>query len=172
MIYKAIGCLVLLLAGGYVSLAVNRFERRRLSVLDGYLSLIYYIKGQIECYALPIRDILARADPAVVAECLGLDPGTEMTTLIPTLLASEAPPLSHLVEDSRLYLEPETERLLATFSGELGHTFRADQVLRCEHYITALGEERRRLADSLPTRLRVSTTLSLCCAVGAAILLW
>ena len=59
--YKLLGTLILLGAGGYVSLAMNRFERRRLSVLDGYLSLIQYIKGQIDCYAMPLTDILARA---------------------------------------------------------------------------------------------------------------
>ncbi len=172
MIWKAVGCLVLLLAGGYVSVEVTRFERRCLEVLDGYLALIYYIKGQIECYALPIRDILARADPTVIATCLGLEAGTDMRALIPALLASGEPPLPRMVKDSRLYLDSEVERLLSAFAGELGHTFRADQVTRCDHYITALDEERRRLAESMPGRLRVGTTLCLSVAIGAAILLW
>ena len=71
MILKIIGSGILLLAGGYISLAIAAFERRRLWVLDGYISLIYYIKGQIDCYALPMTDILAQADPVVLAACLG-----------------------------------------------------------------------------------------------------
>ena len=55
MIYKVIGTVILLLAGGYISAAMTRFERRRLRVLDGYISLIYYIKGQIDCYAMPVH---------------------------------------------------------------------------------------------------------------------
>ena len=67
VIYKLLGSLVLLFAGGYVSIAITRFERRRLRVLDGYISLIYYIKGQIDCYAMPLSDIMASADPTVLA---------------------------------------------------------------------------------------------------------
>ena len=89
MIYKVIGTVILLLAGGYISAAMTRFERRRLRVLDGYISLIYYIKGQIDCYAMPLSDILARADPAVIAACLGLD----SPDALPPLSGQGEPPL-------------------------------------------------------------------------------
>jgi hypothetical protein len=52
----------LLFAGGYASIAMNRMEHRRLAVLDGYIALLRYIKGQINCYAMPIGDILAAAE--------------------------------------------------------------------------------------------------------------
>lgn len=168
MIYKVIGSIVLLLAGGYISVAVTRFERRRLRVLDGYISLIYYIKGQIDCYAMPLSDILARADPAILAACLGLD----LNTPLPIFTPDGDPPLPTMVQESRLYLEPESERLLTTFTGELGSSYRTEQVARCDYYITALTEERKKLNDTLPARLRASCALCLCCALGAAILLW
>ncbi len=170
MIYKALGCLLLLLAGGYVTLSVHRFEHRRLRVLDGYISLIYYVKGQIDCYAMPLADILARADPAVLAACLGLDrPFVSPCSWENTV---GKPPLSAMVQESRLYLEPETERLLTTFMGELGSAYRAEQVARCEYYIEALTDQRRKLYETLPVRLRTAGTLCLCCAIGAAVLLW
>ena len=165
MIYKVIGCIVLLIAGGYVSLAVVRFERRRLRVLDGYISLIYYIKGQIDCYAMPLVEILAHADPTLIAACLGLESASTLPALPPA-------PLPTMVQESRLYLEPESERLLTTFTGELGSALRGEQVARCEYYIQALTEERKKLSDTLPARLRVSCVLCMCCATLAAILLW
>ena len=165
MIYKVIGTVILLLAGGYISAAMTRFERRRLRVLDGYISLIYYIKGQIDCYAMPLADILALADPSVIAACLGLD----LTTPLPRPTER---PLAAMVQESRLYLEPESERLLTTLTGELGSTYRAEQVIRCDHYLAALTEERKKLGDTLPARLRATCTLCICCALVAAILLW
>lgn len=168
MIYKIIGSVVLLLAGGYISAAMTRFERRRLRVLDGYISLIYYIKGQIDCYAMPLSDILARADPAIIAACLGLD----SSEVLPPLPMNGEPPLPAMVKESRLYLEPESERLLTTLTGELGATYRAEQVARCDYYVAALTEERRKLNDTLPARLRATCTLCICCAIGAAVLLW
>lgn len=168
MILKMIGSGILLLAGGYVSLAIAAFERRRLRVLDGYISLIYYIKGQIDCYALPLTDILARADPMVLAACLGL----EMGETLPSVSHMESANLTAMIQKSRLYLRPESERLLTTMTGELGTTYRAEQVRRCEYYLATLTEERRKLYDTLPARLRTTGTLCLCCAVGAAVLLW
>ncbi len=168
MIYKILGGLILMLAGGYVSVAVSRFEHRRLAVLDGYMSLIYYIKGQIDCYARPLADILRAADPAVLALCVGAGSADDL----PPLPYHTESPLDSLIRESHLYLEPSCERLLITFSGELGHTFRAEQVARCEHYIGALAEERRRLGESIPARVRVAGMLSMCCAMGAAILFW
>ena len=165
MIYKAIGSLLLLLAGGYVTITVRRFEYRRLRVLDGYLSLLYYVKGQIDCYAMPIRDILTRADPCVLAACLGL--GREETGAL-----GGCDSLPAMLRESRLYLEPEAERLLSTFTAELGSVYRAEQVVRCDYYIAALTQERRKLCDALPARLRITSTLCLCCALGAAVLLW
>ena len=168
MIYKLIGCGVLLLAGGYISAALARFERRRLRVLDGYIALIHYVKGQIDCYAMPLTDIFARVDPAVIAACLGLDPHAA----IPTFAPHGEHPLSDMLRESRLYLEPEAEKLLNDLTGELGTAYRAQQVARCEYYLEALTEERRRLHDTLPARLRTSSVLCLCCALGAAVLLW
>ena len=168
MIYKLLGTLLLLGAGGYVSLAVNRFERRRLSVLDGYVSLIQYIKGQIDCYAMPLTDILARADPALIAACLGLD----APRAVQSAPWEEIIPLPTLIHESRLYLEPESERLLTTFTGELGAVFRAEQVARCDYYLEALTRQRSKLAEALPARLRVGSTLCMCCAVAVTILLW
>ena len=170
MICKIVGSLLLILAGGYVTLSVRRFEHRRLRVLDGYVSLLYYVKGQIDCYAMPIRDILSRADPAVVADCLGLD----SFRLSGEINGMSEDPLSlpAMVRESRLYLEPETERLLTTFTGELGSVYRAEQVNRCDYYIRALTEERRKLYETMPARIRTASTLCICCAVGAAVLLW
>ena len=172
MIYKALGSLLLLLAGGYLALSVSRYERRRLLVLDAYLSLIYHIKGQIDCYAMPIRDIFAMLDPVLLAACLGVDDPDVATAWRSQRLGVPESPLPALVEEGRLYLSPEAERLLSSFARELGSTHREDQVARCDHYIAVLGEERHRLVESMTTRIRVGSTLCLCAAAGAAVLLW
>lgn len=163
MLFKWLGVGILLAAGCYASLAMNRMEHRRLAVLDSYISLLRYIKGQINCYAMPVGDILATADPSLISACRGDDRRREPPC---------RPMLSEMIGSARLYLEPETERLLSNFSSELGHTFRVEQVTRCDDYIAALGEERRKLAEAAPMRVRINSVLSLCTAVGLVILLW
>ena len=163
MLYKWIGAGILLLMGGYASVSMNRMEQKRLDVLDSYISLLRYIKGKINCYAMPVSDILATADQMLLASCIGgepCEPGRDPLSL------------PSMIQASHLYLEPEAERLLCNFSSELGHTYRVEQVTRCEDYIIALGEERRRLADVAPMRRRLNSMLSFCAAFGMAILLW
>ncbi len=168
MLYKWLGTAILMLAGGYLSVFFNRMERKRLLVLDGYISLIRYIKGQIDCYAMPMSDIMATADPTLLDTCAGRGRQYAPAPSDMTVWRS----LPDMIQESRLYLEPESERLLQMFAAELGHTYRAEQVMRCEHYIQALGEERRKLADTAPLRVRMNSALCFCCALGVAVLLW
>ncbi len=167
MLYKILGVVILLVAGGYVSVGITRVERRRLGVLDSYISLLFYIKGQIGCFAMPMKDILANADPHLLAGCMGYPRLPRDATVV-----VDAPALPDMIRDSRDYLEPETERLLTAFSSELGHTYREEQVARCEHYIEMLGEERARLAEAVPGRIRTNSVMCLCCILGVAVLLW
>ncbi len=169
--WKVLGVICLLAAGAYVAVALGHYEHRRLGVLDAYITLLYHVKGQIDCYALPIRDIFLRTDPALLSACLGEENGLSPERLEALLGAPESSFL-RLVRDSRLYLDPEAERILSSFASELGYTNRADQVTRCDYCITSLDELRRRLSETLPARVRLVATLSVCVAVGAAILLW
>ena len=166
---RLVGCVLLLLAGGYVTVVLTHSERRRMRVLDGFLSLLCYVKGQIDCYAMPIREILDRADPAVMAACRGFSED-EAESRPHVLLPAES--MSSLVRESRDYLEPECERLLVSFSDELGGTFREEQVKRCEYYLEALGNERAKLADAIPVRIRVNNVLCVCGMLGLLVLLW
>lgn len=169
MWFKCIGSLLLCGAGGYLAVLLSRYERQRLSVLDGYLALLRYIKGQIDCFSMPMEDIMASVSPSVISACRG---EREIRRIYDLPYAETIPTFQGLVHQSRNYLGRETERLLSSFSSECGHTYRAEQVGRCEYYISALGEERRRLADALPGRLRTSSTICISCAIAAAVLLW
>lgn len=160
---KLLGSLLLVGAGAYVAMASARYERRRVGVLDGYLSLLRFIRGQINCFAMPMEQILAGVDGSVLAACRGQ---TGWDAGRPT------PSIPLLLRDSHGYLGAESERLLASFSHELGHTHRAEQVGRCDYYLSALEEQRARLADTLPTRIRTGGALCMTCALAIAVLLW
>ncbi len=167
MVYKMIGSLLLTLSGGCLALAFGRYERQRILVLDGFISLLRFIRGQVDCFAMPMQDILSSVDPSVLAACQGHD-----RVIAPALYPNFPPSLPELLSESRNFLGRESERLLSSFVGEFGHTFKSEQVGRCDYYLSALGEERRRLADALPGRLRAGNTLCMSLALTAAMLLW
>lgn len=162
--YKIVGACLLLFAGTYSAVHFSRREKKRLRAIDGYISLLFYIKGQIDCYARPIADILRGADRRIIADCIGI---TDTDTL-----SGQYDEFPVLVEESGDLLEPESRRILQTFSGELGSTFRDEQIKRCDYYIEALTRERERLFEAIPTRTRVCNVLCVTCALIFAVLLW
>ena len=151
LIYKILGSALMVSSGCFLALCGSRYEKRRVAVLDAFLRLMLYIKGQIDCFALPLGEILAKAD----REALG-----------------KGDTFSALVEENRAYLDRESRTLLNHFAAELGATGREDQKRRCDYYISLLTERRGRVSCEAPMRTKVGATLWLCSAVCIAILLW
>lgn len=154
---KLFGGLLVLLAGGLAAGTYARFEKKRLLVLDGWIELLLYIRGQIDCYLMPIDRILTLADRDLLRAC---SVGKPVTTLTQALRGAIP------------YLDPESRRLLSALARELGSSYREEQLKRCDYYLQALQRQREKLEQALPNRIKLGATVSLCVAIGAAILLW
>ncbi len=157
MLIKLIGTVILLLSGGALSLSLCRFQRKRLETIDGFLSLLFHIKGQIDCFARPIGEILHTLPPAILRSCN---------------CPRGADSLDELIEESKPYLDEEPMRLLSSFESEFGSTFREEQMRRCDYYIGALGEKRRALEPKVAAKMRSGSTLCICLCLSLTVLLW
>ena len=150
---KLLGSLLLAVTGLVLAVSISRFEQKKLRVIDSFISLIFHIKGQIDCYSLPLCDIL-RNRPS------GLE------------LLDGSEDLGEILYNARIYLDTETYRLLESFYTEFGGLYRDEQLKRCEYYIEALGEQRRALFEDLPARTRIGSALCICSTIGILIILW
>ena len=157
MIIKVAGCGALALASVIMALSYRRFWWRKLDTIDGFIALIFYIKGQIDCYSRPRSDILSTLPPEIFHACN---------------CPCGASTLEELVDASRIYLDDEPLRLLTAFCAEFGSTFRQEQLRRCDHYTAALVEQRRIVAQSVQSKSRAGSALWICAGLGAVILLW
>ncbi len=157
MFIKTVGTILLLLSGGVLSLSLCRFQRKRLETIDGFLSLLFHIKGQIDCFARPIGEILRSLPPVILRGCN---------------CPCGADSLDELIEESKTYLDEEPLRLLSSFEAEFGSTFREEQLRRCDYYIAALSEKRRALAPQVSAKMRSGATLCICLCLSLTILLW
>ena len=157
MTLKLVGGIIVIISSVFVAVAHRNFQERRLRTLDGFIALLMYIKGQVDCYALPLYEILMSVPPEILCNC-NCPEGAES--------------LDELVSESRIYLEEESLRLLEAFSVEFGSTFREEQLRRCDFYLNSLVEERKRLSEDVVKRSRVGSALSICSSLGLLILLW
>lgn len=157
MLIKLIGGAILLLSGVGAAILLCRYQRRRLETLDGLIALLFYVKGQVDCYARPLGEILDSIPREILGAC-GLQTAPES--------------LEQVAEECRIYLDRESLRLLSAFASEFGTSFREEQVKRCTHYIGLLGEERDRCAGRVTAACRTGSTLCLCLSLCLLILLW
>lgn len=155
--WKLLGVLLLLSMGGLTSLNLSHYEKKRVSVLNGWMDLIFYIRTQIDCYLTPIEQIFSEASPSLIGACMG-----DRQTKDP----------SELLHHSKRYLTQECVDLLDAFSREIGCCYREEQVKRCDYYLAALKQLRDKQTTELPARLRSRSALCLCGAFGLAIILW
>lgn len=154
---KIIGALILIASGIGFAVSAARFERVRLQVHDGLISLIFHIKGRIDCYAMPAEQILLQMDKGILADCRCPGQVESIEALLPHV---------------KPYLDRETYRVLQAFGQGLGGGFRDEQIKRCDYYIELLRQKRVQLEEGLAARARTNGTLWILCAVGAVILLW
>ncbi len=154
---KLLGSLFFGLSGVIMALSYSKFQEKKLTTIDGFISLLFYIKGQIDCFARPRSDILSTLPAEVFCAC-NCKEGAET--------------LEELVDASRIYLDEEPLRLISSFASEFGSTFRDEQLRRCDYYISALGEERKRVFASVNSKRRAGSALWICACIGIIILIW
>ena len=157
MFIKLGGGILLFVSGIVSAVSLCRYCRRRLDTLDGFISLIQYIKGQVECYAMPIGGILSSLPPEILRDCN---------------CPMGASSLDEMIEESRIYLDRDSLRLLTAFSGEFGSIFREEQTRRCDHYAARLRERRAIISDKLLGEMRSGSALCLGLSLCLLILLW
>ncbi|MBQ7336432.1 MAG: stage III sporulation protein AB [Clostridia bacterium] len=154
---KIFGVLLIVGVGGVSSYIAVQYEKRRLAILDAWIDLIFYIRGQIDCYLTPLNEILANGDPALIQACMPRANTIELPVIF---------------EASSTYLDGDVKRLLENFMREIGSSYREEQVRRCDFYLDSLRTQREKVAAELPSRIRLYVALCICTSMGASILLW
>lgn len=154
---KFLGALLIFAVGVFAAFVSVQYEKKRLSVVDGWIDLILYIRSQIDCYLMPLDDILSGGDRALFEACMS---------------PSNAADLPAILEASGIYLDGDGKRLIESFVREIGAGYREEQIKRCDFFISSLRTQRERIAAQLPLRTRLCATLCICIALATAILLW
>ncbi len=144
---KILGILLMLFVGGVAAYSSVSYEKRTVFVLDGWIDLIRHIRTQIDCYLTPLNEILE--------DC----PDGERD-------------LEALFGRTSVYLDANVRHLLESFKRDIGGSYREQQLRLCDSCIEELRCRRASRAAELPTRLKLSVTLTVCITVGSAILLW
>ena len=126
MLYSLAGAVVIFICGIEISRRLNAKISKDHERVEKYILLLRYIKSQIDCFALPICDILGRSDSQLLLSCgwIGDMPPSALEEML-----KEAS-----VEDE------EAQSILLEFCKDFGKSYLDEQIRRCDHYISLLEE--------------------------------
>ncbi len=155
--YKIAGALLLVFCSTLLARYINSRLNKGLDELRAFLSLLQYIKTEIECFSLPIEEIFLRCDRSLLLRC-GYCVDTAPKSL--SALISECD-----IKDA------EAKKILLDLSSEFGRSYREEQVKRCEHYISLLDRRRQTLDIEIPKKKKLNSTLFISGGLALAILL-
>lgn len=158
-VLKLAGALLLSAAGVYAAVTLNRNAQRQIDRLDAWIALLRLTKNQIDCYALPAPEILARCDRSLLTRL-----GWDMKTPPADFAALGA---SGVFRD----LTEEGERIAGNFCEEIGKGYRGEQLRTCDYGIGLFCAERDRLLAELPRRRQRNITLCMAAALGTVVIL-
>lgn len=131
LFYKIIGSCGIVVASLWFSMQSNRYREAKRMQIDAYISLISFIRKQIECYNLPIKDILSKYQNNKLLEC-------------GVLYDSDVKSFEELLDSSTLLVDSDTYQILYGFANEFGTSYYNAQLNSCDRCI----EELKKIRES------------------------
>ena len=155
--FKIAGASMLACSGVAVGVMLNRTASAALRQNEAMMALLRTGRGQVECFSLPIGQILAGCEREVIEACGDTEEDTPRD-------------LEGLVSHVTVW-DPRTVSIISQFGAEFGRGYREDEVRACEYAISLLEERRSTLALELPVKKKRNMTLSVCASLALVLLL-
>ena len=148
IIYKVGGGAILLLSTLIFYRQSIKFEKAKLSQLDGFIMLVCHIKRNIEAYLMPIEQIISICDRKIF-DLIGLPETYEYS--------ARSSPLDNV----EIYIDDKSIESLRYFFSSLGQGYCEESIKLCERVENDLRAHRSELAASCEKSRKVRLTVSL-----------
>ena len=157
VILKILGSAVAVAASVIAAGAAVSGEKRRLTQLQAFTSVVRRLGQQIEGFSSPVPEILKKTDPALLCACGAQVPDTKS--------------FASFLDSCDLALSTQEKSVLFDFAADLGRKFRDEQVRSCTLCADRLDELSKNAELQLPKRRKVTYTLFICSALALVIIL-
>lgn len=151
------GAFLLTFSGAFAARYINACASMQLLQTEGFISLVRFIRAQVDCFSLPIGQILAFCDADTLWRC-----GYEKKSAPKSIL--------ELAQGIRIS-DKEACEIFCSFASEFGRGYRREQLRACDYYLALLEERRKTLLASLPLKKKRNGAVCVCASLTLAILL-
>lgn len=157
MVLRLLGAAILSLCGVLFAAHLNRNAERHLREAEAWIALLRFVKAQVECFSLPMGEILCRCDADILRNC--------------GCFASVPPKSFSAMLEVSAFCDDECEKIARAFAEEFGRGYRDEATRGCDYYLAQLEAYKNALAKKLPAQKKMNATLSVCGALAVVLLL-
>ena len=151
LVFKLVGAATLLICGVCYPRLCAMDRRRTMRQADAFVSLVQFIREQIEYYRMPLDAILLRCDDDVLCHF------------------GQGRTLSEMFERTR-WQDRELEAIALELSRELGRGYFSEQLCICQRALERLDAFKKKRADTETKKAKTEGVLSIGGAILAVIL--
>lgn len=155
--FTAAGAIVLALCGLEGARRLNKSAEDDVSGALAYLSLISYVRSQIDKYALPIGEIFQGCSRELLFSC--------------GWRKEECPRSTEELFACCKINDKEARRIISEFCSDFGRSYRDEELRRCDSSIAALKRCNERLCGEVTNKKKLNLTLCLSGSLALIILL-
>ena len=134
---------------------MNNGIRIGLTQTEAVISLIRFLRSEIECFSMPLPRALERCPADILVGC-GYK--GDAAPRMPSELLSG-------ISDKVTYAQ------LARFCDEIGKGYRDEQLALCDYYLAVFEERRIKLSEQLPVKRKMNCALCVSSALAILIIL-
>lgn len=156
-----IGALLILFSAFLVARSLVEDVEAELRAVGALRSILEQIKNMVECYSLPIGQILKGVDGAIFEAC-----GYKSAQGV--ALPPEG--LMELIEGSEIN-DRESRDIFIAFAKDFGKSYRRDESLRCAAFLEKMRSREQKLYKESAKKKKVIYTVAICGALAFIVLL-
>ena len=154
---RLIGAAAVVLSGISAACLFNSGTKQTLKQTESFISLLRFLRSQIECFSLPLPSALSRCPTEILRGC--------------GYCESESPSSARQLMEGCCIYDDRVRRSMERFFAEVGRGYREEQLSLCDYCISQVEERRANLTSQLPVKMKVNSALSLAGAAAVVVLL-
>ena len=130
---------------------IQKFQKKRIKQINAFIELIEYIKNQVECFLLPINNIMDNCNDNLLKNC-GIRVGLKKDLSLKEIISSVT-----------FYCDEKTSDIIMQFAENFGRNYSREQIIACEHYKNELIKIRNNMLerDAKNKKIQLAVFLSI-----------
>ena len=155
---KLFGAVLIFLCGAALAHLLNGKARNMLAQVEGFIELVRRLRGEIDCFSMPIPVALASFSDDLFRKC-GFGGSAKSVRTVEELVCGCEMFSSELAD------------IMSGFALHVGRGYKSEQLALCDRTLERLEAYRLSLASELPAKQKTNGTLCLCGALAVVILI-